>query len=204
MTQTPPQPPSAERRGSLRFTLLFRTAKLVVDEKEYLCVMRNASATGAKIQLFHTLPVGADFAIEVGNGVRYPSDVMWSNYYDVGLRFKQEIDLCRLLSDNHDQYPRRPPRLEFNRPAQVTAQGRTFETLLRNLSQQGACIESPNLLPVFEPIKIECEGLPIIFGKVCWRRFHQHGVVFEQGFGLEELARYVERLHHKHARQSAP
>lgn len=196
MTQaTPELPLSEERRGAPRFALLFRTAKVVIDQKEYLCVLRDASATGCKIRLFHALPTGAEFALELGNGGRYPADFMWHSDDHAGLRFKSEIDVGRLLSDNYGQYPKRQIRMKFDRPALVTAQGRSFEVLLRNISQQGTCIECSHVLRVLEPVSIEIEGFPLIYGKVCWRRSCRHGVVFERGFGLTELAGLLGHLH---------
>ena len=42
-----------------------RTAKLVVDGREYLCVLRDASATGVKLRLFHPMPAGDAIALEL-------------------------------------------------------------------------------------------------------------------------------------------
>jgi hypothetical protein len=194
----------SEQRGAARFALLLRVAKLVVDGREYLCILRDASATGARIRLFHSLPAGTDLAIELGNGDQYPADVVWYRDDHAGLRFKREIDVRRLLDDNRSQYPKRQIRLKLHCPVLLTANGRSFEGQVRNISQQGACIECSGDLRVREPVRIECKGLPIIHGKVCWRDSPQCGVVFEQGFGIEELAQLMVRLHHTHASESPP
>ena len=53
-------------RGAQRFTLLIRTAKLVCESGEYLCVIRDVSSTGVRLRLFHDLP--ADDAHGAGTG----------------------------------------------------------------------------------------------------------------------------------------
>lgn len=187
--------PGAELRGAPRFTVLVRTAKLIVDGREYLCVLRDASNTGVKIRLFHPLPPGDSLAIEVGGSDRYPADVMWSRDDHAGLRFHEPIDVRRLLDDSRGDFPKRQLRLSLDRPAILSAHGSTYHTLLRNISQQGACIECSDRLLLREPVRIESDGLPALFGKICWRRWPLHGVVFEQGFSLEGLAHLVERIH---------
>lgn len=189
-------PPRADRREASRFTLLFRAAKLIVDGNEYLCVLRDISARGAKVRLFYPLPVGTDLAIELGNGERYPATVVWCRDNQAGMRLKREIDTRELLDDTRDQYPKRQTRLNFDYPVLLTVQGCAFGAVLRNISQQGACIDCTSYLRIHEPIRIEGKGLPTINGKVCWRGSPRHGVVFERGFSFEELALLTWRLQH--------
>ena len=47
-----------DMRGAQRFTLLIRTAKLVSETGEFLCIIRDVSATGLRLRLFHDLPRG--------------------------------------------------------------------------------------------------------------------------------------------------
>jgi hypothetical protein len=61
----------AELRRAPRFTLLVRAAKLIADGREYLCVLRDASATGVKVRVFHPLPAYQTIELETGNGERY-------------------------------------------------------------------------------------------------------------------------------------
>jgi len=44
-------PAGAELRAAPRFTLLIRAAKLIADGREFLCIIRDASATGLKPKL---------------------------------------------------------------------------------------------------------------------------------------------------------
>jgi hypothetical protein len=46
----------ADPRGAARSSLMFRTAKILCESGEYVCVVRDVSATGARLRLFHAAP----------------------------------------------------------------------------------------------------------------------------------------------------
>jgi hypothetical protein len=46
-----------------------------------------------------------------------------------------------------------------------------------------------------QPLRIEVAGFPPIYAKVCWRQAPRHGLVFDKGFLLEELARHMNAMH---------
>ena len=184
-----------EGRGAERFTLLVRAAKLVVDGREYLCVLRDASATGIKVKLFHAIPPFQTLELEVGSGERYPMDLMWHHEDQAGFRFHHEIDVNHLIDDNRARFPKRQIRLRIDHLATIHAHGTVNDVILRDISQQGACIESSQRLLLRQPVRIELAGFPPIYAKVCWRHQPRHGLVFEKGFLLEELARNLMKLH---------
>jgi len=189
------QPSGADLRGAQRFTLLVRSAKLVVDGREYLGVLRDASATGCKMRLFHPIPEGRSLALEIANGERYPMDQVWYRDDHAGFHFHQPIDVQRLIKDDRVAYPKRQIRLNVECAAMVQANGRAFAVGLHNISQHGACISSPERLMLRQSLRLDVAGFPPIFAKVCWRQMPRHGLVFDGGFGLEELAGFMRKLH---------
>ena len=187
-------PNGAELRRAPRFTLLVRTAKLVIDGREYLCVLRDASATGAKVRLFHAIPPHRTIALETASGHRYPMDMMWCRDDHAGFRFHEDVDVHELIEDRREQYPKRQIRLRVAHEAVLHAQGRAMAVMLHDISQQGACIDCGEYLMMRQPIRLEVPGFPEIFAKVCWRQQPRYGLVFETGFSLEEMAIDVMRL----------
>jgi len=185
-----------EGRGAERFTLLMRTAKLVVDGREYLCVLRDASATGVKLRLFHPLPMGDSMALELNSGERHPMDLRWDIDDHAGFQFHTPIDV-RALIDDRGQYPKRQIRVNVNHEVVVCAHNREFTATLRNISQQGACLESPERMMLRETARIQIPGFPLIVARLCWRDHPRYGLVFEAGFGLGELARMLAPLQDK-------
>lgn len=182
-----------EARGAERFTLLVRSAKLVVDDREYLCVLRDASATGVKIRLFHPMPTGKKMALELANGEQHPMQMMWNRDDHAGFRFDVEIDV-RALIDDRGKYPKRQIRARVGREVTLCAHSREFAALLVNISQQGACVDCAERLMLREAVRLEMEGFPPVVARVVWRDQSRYGVVFECGFGLEELAKMLATL----------
>jgi hypothetical protein len=61
--------------------------------------------------------------------------------------------------------------------------------IFENISQQGACVRCDAALAIAQPVRVECALLSPFYAKVRWRRSPLYGLVFEQRFSLEELAR---------------
>ncbi len=182
-------PPGAELRSAPRYALLIRTAKIIADGREFLCIIRDASATGLKIRLFTDLPSARELAVEMMTGDRYPVELVWQADDFAGLRFPQEIDIERLLDESRGAYPKRKIRLQIVLGGVLHSGGEAVPVVFRNLSQQGACLESEKWLLMNELVRIETGVTPPLYAKVRWRSHPRYGMIFEHTFGLEELAR---------------
>jgi len=188
------QPSGIELRGAQRFTLLVRTAKLVVDGREYLGVLRDASATGCKMRLFHPLPPGRSLMLETANGDRFPMEMVWYRDDHAGFQFHEPVEVARLIEDNRGPYVKREIRANVSCQAVVQASNRSFAVRVHDISRQGACIESPERMMLRQSLRLDVPGFPKIHAQVCWRQAPRHGLVFVSAFGLEELAGYLRKL----------
>jgi hypothetical protein len=185
----------AEQRAAPRFTLLIRAAKLIVDgESEFLCVIRDASASGLKIRLFNPLPPHSDLAIEMSNGDRYLVEQIWSEGEYAGFRFTGDVDIERLLDESHGAFPKRQVRLRIHLDAILHSGGEAVRVAFQDISQQGACIESDKWLLMNELVRLETGVMQPIYAKVRWRSHPRYGVLFEQTFKLDELAHLTATL----------
>ena len=63
-----------------------------------------------------------------------------------------------------------------------------------DISQNGACMASDEHLALGQRVRIECPGLPELVGSVRWRRAPLYGLIFEQTFRLDDLARITAQL----------
>lgn len=181
---------SAERRDAPRFPLLMRTAKLLCESGEYICMVRDVSAGGAMIRLFHEVPPDTHVFLELASGDRYAMQRRWHRKDRAGYRFSSRIAVNEFIEEP-SIHPRRPLRLRLYRTALVTADGRDSKAMLRNISQQGACVETSSRLSEGTELRLEVAGLPIRFGTVRWQSERAYGVVFQQAFPLEDFARYT-------------
>lgn len=206
----PDERSQADLRSAPRFTLLIRAAKLIADGREFLCIIRDASATGVKIRLFTPMPDHSELQIELGNGDRYPVELVWHTQDYAGFRFLGEIDIERLLDESHGAFPKRQVRLRIALDAIVHSGGEAVRVAFQDISQQGAGIECEKWLLMNELVRVETGIMPPIYAKVRWRSHPRYGVIFEQTFKLDELARISapiqlgEALQSAHARRAAP
>ncbi len=175
-------------RDAPRFTLMMRTAKLVGESGEFLCVIRDVSASGVRLRLFHDLPKEPRLALELANGSHYFVETVWEKDGEAGFRFAAAIDVDCFIAEA-SPYPKRPIRLRTSLPATLHADGSASSAVIHDISQQGIGIGSGALLSLDQLVRIEADGMPARFAKVRWRRHPDYGLIFEQTFRLDELAR---------------
>lgn len=188
------QPDGAELRTAPRVSLMLRAAKLVSPAGEYLCILRDVSATGLKAKLFHPLPPGEPIALELGNGARYLLEPVWEADGHVGFQFHEgPIDLAALV-DEAGLYPKRQLRLKLDLPIDLGVGDMALVGQLRDLSLHGALVELDHFLALRQLVKIGGGPFPVRHARVRWRKGNAHGLVFHEGFALSELALLVERL----------
>jgi hypothetical protein len=194
--QADASPSVADLRGAPRFALMLRSAKLLADGAEYLCIIRDVSETGVKLRLFHAAPRAEVLLIETASGQHYPMQLVWEANGEAGFRFQQPIDVDAFVKES-GPYPKRPLRLRVHHPAKVRTMNDTVMTAtILDISRQGARLNIPTRLAIGQKFWLEARELPLFEATVCWRREPEYGVVFSQLMGLEELAQRAERMDH--------
>lgn len=191
-----------ENRRDPRFTLLFRAVKLIAGGAEYMGILRDASASGVRLQLFHPVPPVQHFVLEMANGDRHAMALVWERDDHAGFHFAERIDAARLVGDS-GPYPRRAVRLAVDVPVQVS--GRVLApvpALIRNLSQQGARIDCDAHLALDQIVQISGDGLPDLSARVRWRKGTAYGLVLDRTFRFEELAHLLWQLQQTGRRDS--
>ena len=187
------RPSFEDQRGAQRFTLLIRTAKLVCESGEFVCVIRDVSETGVRLKLFHDLPADRHLALELANGEVYFVEHVWERDGQAGFRFSAPIDVHAFIAEV-SPWPRRQVRLRMQVPASISVEGQAAFATVLDLSQQGARIACDRHLAIGQRLKLEADGLPPIMARVRWRIAPEFGLAFEQVFSLDEIARLVARV----------
>ncbi|QGN56463.1 PilZ domain-containing protein [Novosphingobium sp. Gsoil 351] len=191
---------SPEQRNAPRFTLLIRAAKLIAGDDEFLVVVRDISSDGLKIKTFHALPEHGEFAIELANGERHAIDKVWEDGDLKGFRFHDPVARERLLAESGGGKRKRPVRLRLKVPVKAFAGVRCHDGVFVDISQNGACMSCDEHLALGQRIRFECPGLceltglPELTGRVRWRRRPLYGLIFEQTFRFDDLARVTARF----------
>jgi hypothetical protein len=182
-----------DERSAPRFTLLIRSAKLTTPDAEYLCVVRDASASGISVRLFHPLPPDAPLTLELPNGDRHQLERVWEDEAKAGFRFAKATELERIV-EGPSRFSKRALRVNLEMPCDIVAGVRRAKATLRNLSQQGALICTDEKLSLVQRVKLSAPGLPEVAAKVRWRRNDQYGLSFEDNFQFSDLALIVFNL----------
>jgi hypothetical protein len=182
-----------ELRSAPRFTLLIRSAKLICDSGEYLCVIRDVSASGVRLRIFHPLPPHDRFELELATGDRFALDRVWEAKDHAGFRFADWIDVQQFIAEA-SPYRKRSLRLRLDFQAEITTDTGTAAASVRDLSREGARIETTLPLAIRQKVKLAADALPPLTGTVCWRSSSAYGLVFQQVFTFEELAKLAAKL----------
>ena len=178
-----------EQREERRHTVLLRTAKFIADELEFLCIIRDVSGSGVKLQLFHPVPRASSFVLEMPNGDRHSIELVWSEGEFSGFRFLDGSDGTQFIQTPADGNARKYIRLQNCVQGILKADGQITPISFINISQQGACIECDLPLALDQLVIADTGLLPPTFAKVRWRKRPHYGLIFEQVFRFEELAR---------------
>lgn len=191
----PPEHNYEDLREAPRFSLIIRSAKLVCESGEYLCVVRDISATGARLRLFHEPPPERHCFLELSNGDRHVMERVWVADGHAGFRIAQPLDVNAFLVEP-SPFPKRPIRLRIQRSAVLTVAGVRHAATLVDLSQKGARIIADCHLAVSQQITLDIPGIGAIPAKVRWRGTAGYGLVLEQTFRLDDLASFAFNLQH--------
>ena len=183
----------AEQRAVPRYSLLIRPAKLLSPHGEFVCILRDVSVSGVSTRLFHGLPAGTAYKLELQSGQTYEMERVWAREQEAGFEFSGQVDVDRLVSEASD-FPKRGLRLALQFPITVTAGVTRSLAVVENISQQGARFECKDLLALDQNVRIEGDGLRETRAKVRWRRGTQYGVVFDDTFSLRDFALLAVRL----------
>ena len=180
--------PNRDQRGATRYTSLIRSAKLICGSGEFVCVIRDVSATGISLRTFHRLPSGDRMALELPNGDAFELQKVRSEGREGSFTFLTPVPVEKLIREAPD-YPKRQLRLNIEMPIEVSCLTGRGQAITRNLSQQGACIDCDVPLAIAQTVKLTSGDLPEIRAKIRWRRAPEYGLVFDNTFSLSDFAR---------------
>lgn len=183
-----------DERAAPRFTLLIRTAKLIVEDCEFLCLLRDVSATGVSIRLFHPHILGTRYEIEFETGQRIAADLVWQENQMAGFAFHAPIQVEDVMMGEVD-FPRRDLRFGVEIPVQLHSRTGACNAELFNLSRQGGRIRCATPLALDQPVRIVGPLIPEIEARVRWRTGDTYGLIFDTTFSLAQLAQVLRDLH---------
>ncbi|WP_198302021.1 PilZ domain-containing protein [Croceicoccus marinus] len=177
----------AERRREERFPII-RTAKLMYDDTEMPCVLRDISNSALRVRIYDAIPMGSrEMMLEFGDGDRHPVELVWQRDGHAGLRFPQFADLRALVGEK-GPFRKRAIRIGVDLPSSVTVLGTRHEIRIEDISHQGARISCDHPLAIDQQLRIAVPSLGEVYAVVRWREQPHYGLAFLETFRFEEIA----------------
>ncbi|RVQ67053.1 PilZ domain-containing protein [Croceicoccus ponticola] len=168
---------------------IIRTAKLIFAGGEYPCVLRDISGKALRVKLYGApLPDdGNPFWLEFGDGDRFEVSLIWVQDDQAGLAFAESNDLLSLIGEK-GPFRKRAIRIAVDLPASIKSLGRTIGVVIRDISHEGAQIETPDLFSMDQQLRLDIPALGEVYTKVRWRQNPHYGLAFLETFRFEQIA----------------
>ena len=176
-----------EKRGAARFTSLIRAAKLITSQGEFICVIRDVSATGISLRTFHTMPDTKGMRLELQNGETHALTETRCNGTEASFCFAEPVVVERLIRESWN-FPKRQLRLNIRLPLTLSSLMGSAEAETLNVSQQGARVECDMDFAIDQPLRVVSKQYGEFRAKVRWRKERVYGLVFESTYSLREFA----------------
>jgi len=185
---TQPHPSVEERRTGDRHMAVLQVARLILHDRQALCLVRNMSAGGVMIHSEARIDSNEEVAIELKFAGLVGARVAWRRGIAAGLQFHRPIDVARALGRDRDSDNQpRGPRIEVFADATITVGGEASATSVIDVSQGGAKIVWPGPL-VREKVELAIEGLVPRAARMCWADGEHAGIAFNMALPFEMLA----------------
>lgn len=143
------------------------------------CSIRKISPRGATLFADLMRGPGETVAIELGTGKRPTGTVAWARRGELGVSFKEPIDMMALLNRKLVSLPterRTMPRVEIRHSVHVKCGAGLVRATLRNISAKGLQLEGEELPALGSYVTVFVEGLNVPAGEIVWRRGNLAGV----------------------------
>jgi len=184
---------TASGRASKRRALMLRSAKVIAQAGEFVCIVRDVSDLGTSLSFLHDVPPDERMILALANGLTYPIERVWSGKRQAGYRFGADVTMDEFIRENAP-FELRPIRLEIEADAR-TIDGREHTPVrMRNISTHGAMFESLSDHAQGRLIVFQIEGAPQYLAQICWREETRYGLRFQHPIALAELAGIALRI----------
>lgn len=182
--------PVPERRRSVRHTVLAEVARLVAGARAELCMLRDVSPGGLRVQVYRPLAAGERIGLELRTGHHLAGHVAWAEDDLVGIAFDAEVPIGEMLSrcSFDDRVIRiRPPRIEVDLPATLLVDERPHPVRVANLSLAGVQLSGAGADAGEGACLLAADGLAPRPAQVRWHRAGAAGLQFDEPLSFADF-----------------
>jgi hypothetical protein len=192
--QVDTDPPPVERRENQRHLTICRVAKLTSGDDESLCVARNISSGGMKIDVLAHFDVGQAVRVSLVDDQYLDSKIVWRRDYTIGIQFETEIDVMHALAKppvKRNRYRRRMPRMPIRERAQLRVGLRALPVEICDISLHGVRIKTDHAFGEHEMVWVVVNGLDPICGTLRWWFDGHAGIEFANVIPINQLMEWL-------------
>lgn len=191
-SQSNPSPAVTERKS-----LMMRSAKVVCQTGEYICVVRDVSELGTSLSFLHEAPRERRIILALANGQTFPIERVWAGKHQAGYRFASAVEPDEFMKSDAP-FAARPMRLSIRSNALITDGRENLPAQILDLGSHGVCVESLGDWGQNRLLRLRVNGLPQRLAQVAWRKrggqTETYGLQFQHPIPLADLAMTALRL----------
>jgi hypothetical protein len=191
LTTDVPRP--TDLRADERLLAILPVAKIVADEWQDLCRIRNITAGGLMAETSAYHEAGVPLLVELNSNQRIRGTLVWTRDTIVGVKFDQNIDIREILANRRPRigFRPRPARLDIRCSATVKIDGFYHKVEVQDISLGGIKVQLRDRDCVGKEVLVTVESLRPVKGTIRWHREGMAGIVFQRALIFEELAEWL-------------
>ena len=193
LTTDVPRP--TDTRADERLLAMLPVGKLIADDWQDLCRIRNISAGGLMAETTRTHEAGTSVIFELNSNQLMPGALVWTRGTTVGIKFDQNVDLREILANRRPRigFRPRPARLDIDCTATVRVGGLYYKVEVRDISLGGIKIRLDDRESLGKDVVVTVESLRPVKGVVRWHEEGMAGIVFDKPLSFEELSEWLSK-----------
>ena len=189
LSDAPPAP--GERRDDERQLTLFRVGSMMIDDRRELCLIKNLSAGGMLIRVYHPIEPGTRLSVELKCGESVDGTARWIDGETVGVTFDEPVDVVELLATSMEGPRPRMPRIAVDCVAWVRDGAVVHRVQTLDVSQGGLKVAAQRALGVGADVIVTLPGLAPMAAVVRWFDSGRCGLTFNKVMPLPLLVGWL-------------
>ncbi len=186
-------PSALDRRTGQRYMTVLQAGKLVTENFQELCLIRNISSGGMMAEIFADVGEGEIVGVEFKAGTIVEGVVRWVREGRSGIEFLEKIDVHEVLAPHHGRMSPRSPRLEIDGMATLEIEDEEFELPVVDISQGGIKVANQHPIEPGLDVIVNIDGLPLRASVVRWVDEDYAGISFNNIMPLSQVAYWAAR-----------